>query len=104
MGAIGAAEIVPVDMAGNVADPAPAGMRPSSEWRFHVFGDAGVLGIYDALPSQQQHYNFASIGAGTRLKVLNHYNGSLDVAMPLVDQPDAQRGEVRVIFRGWADF
>ena len=36
--------------------------------------------------------------------LLNHYNGSLDVAMPLVDQTHADAGDIRVTFRGWADF
>jgi hypothetical protein len=35
---------------------------------------------------------------------LNHYNGSLDVAVPLIDQIDAQAGDIRISFRGWADF
>jgi len=63
-----------------------------------------VLGIYDPLPSQQQRFSFASVGAGTRFQVINHYHGSLDVAVPLIDQTDAQSGAVRVTFRGWADF
>ena len=75
-----------------------------AEWRFHVFADAGLLGIYDPLPAQQQHFGFASAGAGTRFRILNHYNGSLDVAVPLINQIDAQAGDVRVTFRGWADF
>jgi len=74
------------------------------EWRFHLFADAGALGIYDPLPAQQQRLYFASAGAGTRFKVWSHYNGSLDVAVPLIDQMDAQAGGVRVIFRGWAAF
>ncbi len=76
----------------------------ANEWRFHIFGDAGSVGIYDCPAGQQQQYNFASIGVGTRAKVQNHYNGALDVAMPLVEQANAPRGDVRVIFRGWADF
>ncbi len=86
-----------------IGTPVKTGSR-ADEWRFHAFAEGGVLGIYDALPSQTQHYNFASVGIGTRLKLLNHYNGSLDVAVPLIDQPDASAGEVRVTFRGWADF
>jgi len=35
---------------------------------------------------------------------MNHFNASADVAVPLIDQTDAQAGDVRVIFRGWADF
>jgi len=75
-----------------------------AEWRFHMFADGGVLGIYDPLPAQQQHFCFASAGVGTRFKVLNHYNGSLDVAVPFIDQTDTKAGDVRVTFRGWADF
>lgn len=76
----------------------------SNEWRFHAFADAGILSIYDPLPAQQGHYGFASVGAGTRFKLKNHYNGSLDVGVPLIDQADADAGDVRVTFRGWADF
>ena len=75
-----------------------------AEWRFHAFADGGVVGIYDPLPAQQQRFCFASAGVGTRFKVLNHYNGSLDVAVPFIDQTDTKAGDVRVTFRGWADF
>jgi len=86
-----------------IGKPSKTGSR-EAEWRFHVFADAGVLGIYDPLPAQQQRFCFASAGVGTRFKVLNHYNGSVDVAVPFIDQTDAQAGNVRVTFRGWADF
>ena len=46
MSAIDAAEIVPLDTTGNVASPAAAGMKPSSEWRFH-------RDIYTAYPEAQ---------------------------------------------------
>ncbi|MEI6676668.1 MAG: ShlB/FhaC/HecB family hemolysin secretion/activation protein, partial [Verrucomicrobiota bacterium] len=86
-----------------IGTPAKTGTR-SDEWRFHAFADAGVLGICDPLPGQQQGFSFASAGIGTRFKVKNHYNGSLDVALPIIDQTDAKAGEVRVTFRGWAEF
>ncbi|MEI6654657.1 MAG: ShlB/FhaC/HecB family hemolysin secretion/activation protein, partial [Verrucomicrobiota bacterium] len=86
-----------------IGTPAKTGAR-SDEWRFHAFADAGVLGIYDPLPGQQQGFSFASAGIGTRFKVNNHYNGSLDVALPFINQTDARAGEVRVTFRGWAEF
>ena len=85
-----------------IGAPSKTGTR-ADEWRFHAFADAGVLGSYDTLTAHSQ-YNFASVGLGTRLKVLNHYNGSLDVAVPLIDQPDAQSGDIRITFRGWAEF
>lgn len=86
-----------------IGTPGKSGTR-ADEWRFHAFADAGVLGIYDALPGQTQSSRFASVGLGTRLKVLNHYNGALDVAVPLIDQADAQAGDIRITFRGWAEF
>jgi hemolysin activation/secretion protein len=86
-----------------IGKPDKAGAR-SDEWRFLVFADAGVLGVRDALPGQQRHYGFASAGAATRFKVHNHYNGSLDVAVPFIDQADTSSGDVLVTFRGWADF
>ncbi len=74
------------------------------EWRFHAFADAGVVGIWDSLPSQRSRYTFASAGAGTRFKFLGHYNGSVDIAVPFITQTNARSGDIRVTFRGWADF
>jgi hemolysin activation/secretion protein len=76
----------------------------AQEWRFHAFTDAGLLGIYDPLPSQQSQFGFASVGVGSRFRVHEHYNGSLDLAFPLIEKPYADKGDVRVTFRGWADF
>ena len=86
-----------------IGTPGKTGTR-ADEWRFLAFADAGVLGICDALPSQQQSYNFASAGAGMRIKLHNHFNGSVDAAVPFIDQTDASAGHVRITFRGWAEF
>ena len=86
-----------------IGTPDKNGAR-SSEWRFHAFADGGLVGIYDALPSQQGQFGLASAGVGTRFKAFTHYNGSLDVAVPFITQTDADSGDVRVTFRGWADF
>ncbi len=77
----------------------------SDEWRFHAFTDAGLLGIYDALPGQSKRTGLASAGVGTRFKVQEHYNGSVDLGVPIVGQGGrSQAGDIRVTFRGWADF
>jgi hemolysin activation/secretion protein len=78
--------------------------NPSDEWRFHIFAEGGLVGIYDALPGQEETTSLASVGLGTRIQVHEHYHGSVDVAVPLIEQPDAGVGDVRVTFRGWADF
>jgi len=44
------------------------------------------------------------MGIGSRIRWREHYNGSVDVAMPLIEQLNADDGSIRVTFRGWADF
>ena len=39
-----------------------------------------------------------------RIKFKTHYNGSLDAAIPFISQSDAHAGDLRITFRGWADF
>ena len=63
-----------------------------------------MVGIYDALPGQESQFSLASLGIGSRVKFHKHYNGSVDVAYPLVEQADTDQGEVRVTFRSWAEF
>jgi hemolysin activation/secretion protein len=75
-----------------------------NEWRFHSFVDAGLLGIYDPLPGQRKRFGLASAGAGTRFKFADHYNGSVDLAVPFISQTDTESGDIRITFRGWADF
>ena len=60
--------------------------------------------VLKALPSQKSFYNFLSAGVGTRFRIREHYNGSLDIAMPFNTQTEAESGDVRVTFRGWAEF
>ena len=86
-----------------IGNPGPANPK-SDEWRIHAFADAGWMGIWNSLPDQDAHYGFASTGLGTRFRVRNHYNGSVDIAVPLIDRPDANAGDIRITFRGWADF
>jgi hemolysin activation/secretion protein len=87
-----------------IGKPAVGDSTTSNEWRLHTFADVGLLGIWDALPSQQKRTGLASGGVGTRFKLKDHYNGSLDVAVPFISQTDSQAGDIRVTFRGWVDF
>jgi hemolysin activation/secretion protein len=77
---------------------------PKDEWRFHAFTDAGIVGIYDPLPGQKKRSGLSSIGLGSRLRIHEHYNASVDVAMPLIEQTDADDRDIRITFRGWVDF
>ena len=77
---------------------------PKNEWRFYGFADAGIVGIYDALPGQRDRYGLSSVGLGSRIRARDHYHASVDAAMPLIEQSNADDGDIRVTFRGWADF
>lgn len=74
------------------------------EWRFYLFGEGGELTNDDPLPEQQSQFKLASVGAGTRIKLVSHLNGSLDVGLPLDNGPQTNAYEALLTFRLWADF
>jgi len=74
------------------------------EWRFYLFGEGGILTIDDPLPEQQDKFKLASVGAGTRFKMVNHLNGSFDAGLPLDNATDTHAYETLLTFRLWADF
>ena len=78
--------------------------NPADEWRFHAFADVGMVGIYDPLSGQKKRTGLSSVGLGSRIQVRKHYHGSVDVAVPLLEQANAEDGDIRITFRGWADF
>ncbi|WP_367870908.1 ShlB/FhaC/HecB family hemolysin secretion/activation protein [Luteolibacter sp. Populi] len=78
--------------------------KQADEWRLHAFVDGGTLTVLKPLPGQKSFYNFLSAGAGTRFRFREHYNGSLDLAVPFNTQAEANSGDVRITFRGWAEF
>lgn len=74
------------------------------EWRIYTFVDSGLLGVRDALPDQEDSFELASIGLGTNLRLGENYNGSIDLAMPLIGQGQSRAGGVRLNFRLGANF
>ena len=82
----------------------PAKDRKGSEWRIYVFGDAGRLSIRSPLPEQQSRFELASYGIGSRIRLADHLNGSIDAAVPLISSTDTNAHDVLVTFRLWADF
>jgi hemolysin activation/secretion protein len=78
--------------------------KPGNELRFYAFTDWGTGGIISPLPEQTQRYSLASFGGGTRLTLLNHLNGSVDLAFPLFDQSTTKAHIAFLLFRLWADF
>lgn len=74
------------------------------EWRIYGFADAGVVTINQPLADQTANFHLASVGGGSRIRLLRHLNGSVDWALPLIAQNDTKARHSRVSFRVWLDF
>ncbi|HWB06520.1 MAG TPA: ShlB/FhaC/HecB family hemolysin secretion/activation protein [Verrucomicrobiales bacterium] len=77
--------------------------RPN-QWRVYAFCEGGYLSNYDPLPEQDSSFPMASAGIGTAFRLRDHFNGSVDAAIPLIDQGTTDAGDFVVTFRMWADF
>ena len=87
------------------AAPSPAAEEePESEWRVYGFLEGGRLYINRPLPEQVDLLNLSSVGFGTRIRLWDHLNGSLDAAMPLETLGTTEQGEWFVSFRLWTEF
>ena len=75
-----------------------------NDWRAYLFADGGVLTLRDALPGQASSYTLASVGIGTRIRLLNHLNASLDAGLPLFDLIETDAFDTQVTVRLWTDF
>ena len=91
---------------GELRTPSLSGWLGKSvnEWRFYGFAEGGLLAIDDPLPEQQALFTLASVGVGTRIKLIQHLNGSLDLGVPLIDGPQTEAFRLLLTFRVWAEF
>jgi hemolysin activation/secretion protein len=77
---------------------------PLNSLRLHAFFDAGGAGIHNPLPGQTQSYGMASVGAGVRFNLFNHFSGTLEDAETLANGPITKSGSNRFLFRLNGDF
>jgi hemolysin activation/secretion protein len=75
-----------------------------NEWRVYGFAEGGLLAIDDPLPEQQTRFTLASVGLGTRIKIDQYLNGSLDAGLPLAKGPQTEAYRLLLTFRVWAEF
>jgi len=75
-----------------------------NDWRVYFFAEGGMVAVTDPLPEQQDQFTLASFGVGTRMRLLNHFNGSLDIGVPLIGQSPTKAWDPMLTFRVWADF
>ncbi len=90
--------------AATAATPASAPVTFFDEWRFFGFVDAGMDKVIDPLPEQQSQFELWSYGVGTSFKVLDHFNGMVALAVPMISQANTQAHDPRVDFRIWSQF
>jgi hemolysin activation/secretion protein len=77
------------------------------ELRVHAFFEGGRVALRDTryqLPDQQWLFLLWSTGGGARMRMLDHWSGSLDVGVPLRDQGSTHRYHPRAQFRLVAEF
>lgn len=75
-----------------------------NEWRFYLFNEGGSLSIQAPLAEQKSTFNLASVGIGSRIRLLNNLNGQIDLAVPLISQTTTQAYSPQVKFRLWGEF
>ncbi|HEX8312466.1 MAG TPA: POTRA domain-containing protein [Chthoniobacteraceae bacterium] len=75
-----------------------------NEWRFYTFLEGGILILNDPLPEQEDRFELASYGFGTRFQMFDYLNASLDAGFPIVDGANTKTGDLRLTFRVWAEF
>jgi hemolysin activation/secretion protein len=76
----------------------------ANEGRIYIFADGAYLELINPLPEQDSQFALASVGAGARVRFRNHFNGSIDAAVPFISQTQTAALDWRLTFRLWADF
>ena len=82
----------------------PTRRTASNEWRFYLFAEGGYYSLLNPLPQQTGDFELASIGLGTRIHWHEHFNGSLDLALPLTSESSTNAFDPRATFRVWGEF
>jgi hemolysin activation/secretion protein len=99
---LGSLEVRTPSLTGLIADPVLT--SHIDDWRLFGWVEGGQLNILDPLPEQQSVFNLASVGIGTRIRLADHLNGMVDVAVPLVTSVTTKARDPRVEFRVWVAF
>lgn len=70
----------------------------SGDWRVYVFTEGAALRLVDASPGTDAGFTLASVGAGSRLRLRDHFTASLDAGVPLVGQSRTDAYDLRFNF------
>jgi len=79
----------------------------ASDWRIYIFSEGGYLTNLQPLPQTISEWDLASCGIGSRIHFLDHFNGSLDLGIPLISQHTGGYTiayDPRMTFKVWATY
>ncbi len=80
------------------------GGGPLKSWRFHLFGDGGLVTLTQAQVGQRSSYGLSSAGVGTRVNLWGYLNGVVQDAQTFNNGPNTRAGTNRVLFRVYGEF
>lgn len=84
--------------------PSVLGWLPEgNEARAFVFLDAGTAWINDPLPEQVSQLSLWSFGVGGTVKLVNHFNASVVLGIPMITQEPNAEGDPLFTFRLWGE-
>jgi hemolysin activation/secretion protein len=75
-----------------------------NDWRFYLFSDSGILKFIDALPGVRARFALSSVGIGSRVQLLDHFNGEINLGLPLVRSYLTEVPDYLLTFRVGAEF
>lgn len=80
------------------------GGEDKNDWRIYGFVEGGLLSLQKPLPGQDSGSSLASVGLGTRGRLFDHLNGSVDAGLPIVRRDNGLPLSLSFTFRLWGDF
>jgi hemolysin activation/secretion protein len=76
----------------------------ASDWRVYLFAEGGRLTVLQPLPQQESRFDLADFGVGSRISILDHVNGSIDLGVPLFSQGQTSVYDLHLTFRLWVAY
>jgi len=69
-----------------------------NDGRAYVFLEGAFLTLLDALPEQQDEFELASFGFGSRFRFLTHFSGEVNLGVPLINLGETEAWQPRISF------
>jgi hemolysin activation/secretion protein len=70
----------------------------------YVFAEGGRLTVLQPLPQQVSQFDLVDYGVGSRTSLMDHFNGSIDLAVPRISQAQSRAHDLRLTFRLWVAY